>query len=89
MSEILNCPVSASDRSILSVQTFYPWASLTTRLWKGAEHLEVEWTVGPIPFKDGLGREISVRCCTPLGHSAALPVLCSCSISGLQNGQTP
>lgn len=43
------------------MQTFYPWASLTTRLWKGAEHLEVEWTVGPIPFKDGLGREISVR----------------------------
>ena len=43
------------------MQTFYPWASLTTRLWKGSEHLEVEWTVGPIPFKDGLGREISVQ----------------------------
>ena len=45
----------------ICMQTFYPWASLTTRLWEGAEHLEVEWTVGPIPFKDGLGREISVR----------------------------
>ena len=44
-----------------NVQTFYPWASLTTRLWKGSEHLEEEWTVGPIPFTDGLGREISVR----------------------------
>lgn len=44
----------------LPVQTFYPWASLTTRLWRGAEHIEVEWTVGPIPFKDGLGREIVV-----------------------------
>ena len=45
----------------IDVQTFYPWASLTTRLWKGSEHLEVEWTIGPIPFKDGLGREISVQ----------------------------
>ena len=43
------------------MQAFYSWASLTTRLWKGSEHLEVEWTVGPIPFRDGLGREISVR----------------------------
>ena len=45
---------------IWPVQTFYPWASLTTRLWRGAEHIEVEWTVGPIPFKDGLGREVVV-----------------------------
>ena len=45
----------------IDVQTFYPWASLTTRLWKGSEHLELEWTIGPIPFKDGLGREISVQ----------------------------
>ena len=48
------------------MQTFYPWATLTTRLWKGAEHLEVEWTVGPIPFKDGLGREVSVCFCIPI-----------------------
>lgn len=45
---------------VVLAQTFFPWASLTTRLWKGSEHLEVEWTVGPIPFKDGLGREIVV-----------------------------
>ena len=41
-------------------QAFLPWASLTTRLWAGAAHMEVEWTAGPIPFKDGLGRELSV-----------------------------
>ena len=46
---------------VVRVQAFLPWASLTTRLWKGAGHVEVEWTAGPIPFHDGLGRELSVR----------------------------
>ncbi len=59
------------------MQTFYPWASLTTRLWKGAEHLEVEWTVGPIPFKDGLGREVSVRC---FFHTLPAPQPCLSSV---------
>ena len=58
------------------MQTFYPWATLTTRLWKGAEHLEVEWTIGPIPFKDGLGREISVRFRMLIIAQQPLPILC-------------
>ena len=31
------------------------------RLWAGAAHMEVEWTVGPIPMADGLGKEVSLR----------------------------
>ncbi len=42
-------------------QEFLPWAKLTTRIWKDAEFLEVEWTAGPLPFQDGLGHELVVR----------------------------
>ncbi len=28
------------------------------RLYRGQSHVELEWTVGPIPFEDGLGREV-------------------------------
>ena len=28
------------------------WASQVYRLWKGAKHVEVEWSVGPIPVKE-------------------------------------
>lgn len=31
------------------------------RLHRGQSHVEVEWTVGPIPFKDGLGREVVLQ----------------------------
>ena len=31
------------------------------RIWKDALHVELEWTVGPIPFRDGRGREVSLR----------------------------
>ena len=31
------------------------------RLYKGQQYVEVEWTVGPIPFEDGFGREIILR----------------------------
>ncbi|XP_077999782.1 lysosomal alpha-mannosidase-like isoform X1 [Glandiceps talaboti] len=42
-------------------QQFTPWASQVIRLYKGQKHAEFEWTVGPIPFKDGLGREVISR----------------------------
>jgi alpha-mannosidase len=42
-------------------QIFDNWATLITRIYKGQRHIEVEWTVGPIPFEDGLGREIILR----------------------------
>ena len=48
-------------------QRYGDWASLTTRLWAGEAHAEVEWTVGPIPVEaDGVGKEIVVRYATGL-----------------------
>lgn len=37
------------------------WTSQEIHLYNGAEDVEVEWTVGPIPFEDGLGKEIILR----------------------------
>ena len=41
--------------------TYAPWFSVVIRLWANASDVEVEWTVGPIPFADGLGKEVVVR----------------------------
>ncbi|ESO12627.1 hypothetical protein HELRODRAFT_62270, partial [Helobdella robusta] len=37
-------------------QSFTSWASQVIRLYKGAKHFEIEWTVGPIP--DDKGKEV-------------------------------
>jgi len=42
------------------------WSSLAyvtqrTTLWSNSEHVEVEWTVGPVDVSDGLGREVITR----------------------------
>jgi len=42
-------------------QVFENWATLITRIYKGQRHVEVEWTVGPIPFEDGYGREVVLQ----------------------------
>lgn len=41
--------------------TFTEWVHLIIRLHRDQKHVEFEWTVGPVPFKDGFGREIAVR----------------------------
>eukprot|EP01025_Chloroclados_australasicus_P041471 TRINITY_DN4390_c0_g6_i1.p1 TRINITY_DN4390_c0_g6~~TRINITY_DN4390_c0_g6_i1.p1 ORF type:complete len:1134 (-),score=134.28 TRINITY_DN4390_c0_g6_i1:1148-4105(-) len=53
------------------VQTFSSWCVLTTRLYKNQPFVELEWTVGPIPFVEagpfeGLGREVISRFQTQL-----------------------
>jgi hypothetical protein len=40
---------------------FAPWGSLVLRLWRGADEVEVEWTVGPVPIEDGVGKEVMLR----------------------------
>ncbi|CAD7699264.1 unnamed protein product [Ostreobium quekettii] len=40
------------------VQEYSSWASLTWRLWSGERHVEMEWTVGPIPINDNVGKEV-------------------------------
>jgi hypothetical protein len=42
-------------------QTFANWASQTIRLWAGSATVEFEFDIGPIPFADGLGKEIVSR----------------------------
>ncbi|OVA09673.1 Glycoside hydrolase family 38 [Macleaya cordata] len=42
------------------------WISQITRVYKGKEHAEVEFTVGPIPVDDGIGKEIITRITTTM-----------------------
>lgn len=41
-----------------ATQVWAPWLSSVIRLYDGQDHFELEWTVGPIPFDDGLGKEV-------------------------------
>ncbi|XP_062965767.1 lysosomal alpha-mannosidase isoform X2 [Cynocephalus volans] len=52
-------------------QNFSAWCSQVVRLYPGQRHLELEWTVGPIPVGDGWGKEVISRFDTQLetkGH---------------------
>ena len=51
-------------------QRFASWATLVTRLYRDQPHVEMEWTVGPIPAEDGLGREVVLRFDSDLASSA-------------------
>ncbi|XP_013367688.1 PREDICTED: lysosomal alpha-mannosidase isoform X1 [Chinchilla lanigera] len=47
-------------------QNFSAWCSQVVRLYPGQRHLELEWTVGPIPVGDKWGKEVISRFDTPL-----------------------
>ncbi|XP_076427994.1 lysosomal alpha-mannosidase isoform X2 [Peromyscus maniculatus bairdii] len=47
-------------------QNFSAWCSQVLRLYPGQRHLELEWTVGPIPVRDNLGKEVISRFNTPM-----------------------
>ncbi|XP_004084261.3 lysosomal alpha-mannosidase [Oryzias latipes] len=42
-------------------QWFSPWVSQVVRLYADSRALELEWTVGPLPVSDGLGKEVITR----------------------------
>ncbi|BAT84840.1 hypothetical protein VIGAN_04230300 [Vigna angularis var. angularis] len=42
-------------------QQLNPWVSQITRVFKEKEHAEIEFTVGPIPVDDGIGKEITTQ----------------------------
>ncbi len=44
-----------------AVITFNDWASEEISLYDEGETVEVEWTVGPIPINDNMGKEIIIR----------------------------
>ncbi|KAH9627166.1 hypothetical protein KSS87_018406 [Heliosperma pusillum] len=43
-----------------------PWIYQVTRVYKGKEHAEVEFTIGPIPVDDGVGKEVVTQIRTPM-----------------------
>ncbi|KAK9948402.1 hypothetical protein M0R45_003981 [Rubus argutus] len=45
-------------------QQFNSWIYQVTRLYRDKEHAEVEFTIGPIPTKDGIGKEVNTRMTT-------------------------
>ncbi|XP_031293223.2 lysosomal alpha-mannosidase isoform X1 [Camelus dromedarius] len=47
-------------------QNFSAWCSQVVRLYPGQRHLELEWTVGPIPVGDDWGKEVISRFDTAL-----------------------
>ncbi|PIA32796.1 hypothetical protein AQUCO_04300016v1 [Aquilegia coerulea] len=42
------------------------WISQITRIYKGKEHVEVEFMVGPIPIDDGIGKELASQITTAM-----------------------
>uniref|UniRef100_A0A3P8SFH6 Alpha-mannosidase n=1 Tax=Amphiprion percula TaxID=161767 RepID=A0A3P8SFH6_AMPPE len=42
-------------------QWFSPWVSQVVRLYADSRALELEWTVGPVPIDDSLGKEVITR----------------------------
>lgn len=51
-------------------QVFSDYTSAVIRVWDKALHVEVEWTVGPIPIDDKKGKEVVLRYASSL-HSGA------------------
>ncbi|CAI0454944.1 unnamed protein product [Linum tenue] len=42
------------------------WIYQVTRLYKGSEHVEVEFIVGPVPIDDGIGKEVVTQITTSM-----------------------
>ena len=51
-------------------QVYSAWASQVTRLWARAGAAELEYTLGPIPYADGWGKEIIARYDSGLASAA-------------------
>ena len=51
-------------------QVFSDWASQVVRLYQGGKFVEFEYTIGPIPFADGFGKEVISRFDTSLASNA-------------------
>lgn len=45
-------------------QQINSWIYQVTRLYKGKDHIEVEYAVGPIPINDGVGKEVVTKITT-------------------------
>lgn len=43
------------------MQTLLEFLTVTTRFWRDFDFAEVEWTAGPIPIADSMGKEVVIR----------------------------
>lgn len=50
-------------------QEFGPWVSQRVRLAKEARHVEITYTVGPVPVQDQLGKEVVTRFTTDIASA--------------------
>ncbi|XP_039650824.1 lysosomal alpha-mannosidase [Perca fluviatilis] len=50
-------------------QWFAPWVSQVVRLYGDSRALELEWTIGPLPIDDDLGKEVITRLDTSIKTS--------------------
>ncbi|KAJ6358612.1 hypothetical protein OIU76_000348 [Salix suchowensis] len=50
-------------------QRISSWIYQITRVYKGKEHAEVEFTVGPIPIEDGIGKEVVTKITTAVKNN--------------------
>uniref|UniRef100_A0AAY5JWD1 Lysosomal alpha-mannosidase n=1 Tax=Esox lucius TaxID=8010 RepID=A0AAY5JWD1_ESOLU len=50
-------------------QWFSPWVSQVVRLYADSRVLELEWTVGPVPIGDNMGKEVITRFDTSINSS--------------------
>jgi lysosomal alpha-mannosidase len=53
-----------------AIIVFSEWASQEISLYDDTESVEVEWTVGPIPTNDNIGKEIILRYDTDIQSQA-------------------
>ena len=56
---IRTCMKSTSVQSALII--FNDWASQEVNLFDNVSSVEVEWTIGPIPIDDNIGKEVIIR----------------------------
>ena len=72
--------------------SFNGWASVVVRLWRGAQEAEIEWTVGPIPVADGIGKEVMLRLRSDIDSGVLPPFLLvtsrRCASLGMFGGTT-
>ncbi|CAF4317881.1 unnamed protein product [Rotaria sp. Silwood2] len=55
-------PVSQTPENVqTAIIEFNNWTSQEISLYDEEESVEVEWTVGPIPIDDDIGKEIIIR----------------------------
>ncbi|KAF9618955.1 hypothetical protein IFM89_002950 [Coptis chinensis] len=47
-------------------QQITPWIYQVTRVYKAKEHADIEFTVGPIPVDDGIGKEVATQITTTM-----------------------